>query len=343
MQPLVPASATLGVWGGLRDAALSPLRQLSFWKMKDRARRFGESGGHDLLSRLQRTAPTARFHPMGHSFGCITVSSAVGGAVDAPPLPRPIDSLFLVQGALSLWSFAAEIPYAKGKAGYFNRIIADRRVSGPIITTRSAYDTAIGRDDPLGAYLKKQLLLDQRFPAYGGIGAFGVRGLPVAPDMPIQSVGFQYDFRGARIYNLEASRVIRNGSGASGAHNDIAHPEVTHAFWAAVLCAMAPRSGGLLSPSQQRQQQQPQQHATAAAASTAAAAAATAAAATATTATTAAAAAATAAAATAAAVRAAATAHRWINAEIEDQCTRRGTSTRPSGMLWRSSRRCHAA
>ena len=27
-----PASATLGVWGGLRDAALSPLRQLSFWR-----------------------------------------------------------------------------------------------------------------------------------------------------------------------------------------------------------------------------------------------------------------------------------------------------------------------
>jgi hypothetical protein len=149
-----PAFATLGVWGGLRDAALSPLRQLSFWKMKDRARRFGESGGHDLLSRLQRTAPTARFHLMGHSFGCITVSSAVGGAVDAPPLPRPIDSLFLVQGALSLWSFAAEIPYAKGKAGYFNRIIADRRVSGPIITTRSAYDTAIGRYYPLGPTLR---------------------------------------------------------------------------------------------------------------------------------------------------------------------------------------------
>ena len=254
---------------------------------------------------------------MGHSFGCITVSSAVGGAVDAPPLPRPIDSLFLVQGALSLWSFAAEIPYAKGKAGYFNRIIADRRVSGPIITTRSAYDTAIGRDYPLGAYLKKQLLLDQRFPAYGGIGAFGVRGLPVAPDMPIQSVGFQYDFRGARIYNLEASRVIRNGSGASGAHNDIAHPEVTHAFWAAVLCAMAPRSGGLLSPSQQRQQQQPQwpqqqqQHHAAAAAATAAAA-------TATTATTAAAAATAAAAQQQQPSESAATAHRWINAEIED-------------------------
>ena len=44
-----------------------------------------------------------------------------------------------------------------------------------------------------------------------------------------------YAFRRRRVYNLEASGVIKNGEGASGAHSDIAHPEVAHAFWAAVL------------------------------------------------------------------------------------------------------------
>ena len=28
---------------------------------------------------------------------------------------------------------------------------------------------------------------------------------------------------------------IRNGGGASGAHSDIAHPEVAHAYWEAII------------------------------------------------------------------------------------------------------------
>ena len=43
----------------VRDAILSPLRQLSFWKMKDRARIFGETGGNALL-RGCRTRRRAR-------------------------------------------------------------------------------------------------------------------------------------------------------------------------------------------------------------------------------------------------------------------------------------------
>jgi hypothetical protein len=41
--------AVLGLAETFRNAVIVPLRQLSFWKMKDRARRFGESGGHELL------------------------------------------------------------------------------------------------------------------------------------------------------------------------------------------------------------------------------------------------------------------------------------------------------
>jgi hypothetical protein len=90
-----PVPAVLGFGDDLREAVLMPLRQLSFWKMKDRARHFGETGGHELLRRLQQAAPAAHFHLMGHSFGCIVVSAAVAGAADARPLPRPVDSLFL--------------------------------------------------------------------------------------------------------------------------------------------------------------------------------------------------------------------------------------------------------
>src|SRR5262245_23625268 len=52
-------------WGDL----LAPLRVLSFWRMKGRARSFGESGANELLRTMQGTGSgrDARFHLMGHS------------------------------------------------------------------------------------------------------------------------------------------------------------------------------------------------------------------------------------------------------------------------------------
>src|SRR6266516_85387 len=48
---------------------LAPLRVLTFWQMKRRARDFGESGASTLLRSLQEAAPAARFHLMGHRVG----------------------------------------------------------------------------------------------------------------------------------------------------------------------------------------------------------------------------------------------------------------------------------
>ncbi len=239
----VEADAAPGVLGGgfidsIKEHLLSPLRQISFWKMKDRARVFGESGAHELLSAMQRAAPpNTHFHLMGHSFGCIVASATVAGAASGTPLPRPVDSLFLVQGALSLWSFAQDIPYAAGTPGYFNRIVRDGLVRGPIVTTRSKHDHAVGTFYPRGAEVKKQLVLgDNEFPKYGGIGSFGIQGVTDATeDRPMQAATSSYGFQPGRIYNLEATAIIKEGGGASGAHSDIAHPEVAHAFWEAAL------------------------------------------------------------------------------------------------------------
>src|SRR5262249_1118254 len=62
-------------WGDL----LSPLRQLSFWRMKKRARTVGESGMHDFIAQLQNACVNTKFHLMGHSFGGIVVSAILGG------------------------------------------------------------------------------------------------------------------------------------------------------------------------------------------------------------------------------------------------------------------------
>jgi hypothetical protein len=217
------------------DGILTPLRQLSFWKMKDRARKFGEAGAGELLRLLQDAAPrTTRFHLMGHSFGCIVVSAALAGTGPSELL-RPVDSLVLVQGALSLWAYSPEVPHVPGAAGYFHRIIAQHLVKGPIVTTRSSHDTAVGKYYPLGARMAFQYLLGE-LPKYGGIGTYGIQGLkPLTDNRPIATADTDYSFQPGRIYNLDAQSVIAHGDDPSGAHSDIAHPEVAHAVWQAAL------------------------------------------------------------------------------------------------------------
>jgi hypothetical protein len=217
----------------VRDALLMPLRQLSFWKMKDRARQFGERGARELLTTIRAANSQVDIHLMGHSFGCIVVSAAVAGAPDDASPRIPVGSLFLVQGAMSLWSYADEIPSRSG-SGYFRRIVAEKLVRGPIITTRSTRDTAVGKIYPLGAWAARQYVLGHDdLPLYGGVGAFGLQAV-TAIDLPMGSADHAYSFKSGALYNLEASKVIRNGGGLSGAHSDIVHPEVAHVLWEAI-------------------------------------------------------------------------------------------------------------
>jgi hypothetical protein len=226
-----------GLFGTVKGLFVAPLQQLSFWKMKDRGRRIGETGGHALLIQLQRAAqPNVHFHLMGHSFGCIVVSATVAGAPGGEKLPRPVQSLFLVQGALSLWSFCSSIPYAKTEAGYFNRIVKQSLVDGPIVTTRSSFDSAVRKLYPKAAAIAGQLVLDDELPKFGGVGTFGAQGLgDLAAELVLQPADFAYGFKKGHVYNLEASGIIKNGEGFSGAHSDIAHPEVAHVMWQAAL------------------------------------------------------------------------------------------------------------
>jgi len=222
-------------FGGL----LAPLRLLSFWKMKDRARQFGETGGFKLLSDLQRVAKVergVRFHLMGHSFGCIVVSAMLGGPDGHGRLDRPVNSVALIQGALSLWSYCSDIPRTVGQTGYFHSVIADGKIAGPIITTQSEFDTAVGRFYPLGAGIRQQVnFVPGELPKYGGLGTFGARGPDLGiVDLKMLPIEGSYTFEHGKIYNLESSQFIHEGSGPSGAHGDILRPEVAHAVWEAV-------------------------------------------------------------------------------------------------------------
>jgi hypothetical protein len=156
---------------------LAPLRVLSFWKMKDRGRRFGQTGSRSLLDDLQEASEdTVRFHLMGHSFGCIVVSAMLVGP-GGRGLARPMYSAALLQGAFSLWSYCSDIPVARGRPGFFHRVVEGGRVAGPIITSQSSFDVAVGRFYPLGAGVARQVeFAPGELPKYGAVGAFGLRG-----------------------------------------------------------------------------------------------------------------------------------------------------------------------
>jgi hypothetical protein len=98
---------------------LGVLRQLSYFKMKNRARTVGEVGMHQFLKDLQTATAGkgTRIHLMGHSFGTIVISGMLGGPNGRGPLVRPVDSVVLAQGALSLWSLCARYSVQEGRSG----------------------------------------------------------------------------------------------------------------------------------------------------------------------------------------------------------------------------------
>lgn len=226
--------------GGL----LAPLRTLTFWHMKRRANRFGEKGAGSLLDAIQEQHRDLAVHLMGHSFGCIVASSAVAGPLEQPR-GKPVASLTLMQGAMSLWSFCADIPVDPGRSGYFHRVVADQLVSGPILASTSYHDRAVRTFYAIAATMAKQVEFPAgsvELPKYGGIGMWGIQGLdPVARGETLVENGSDLRLNAREVVNLDAKAVIKEGSGPSGAHSDLAHPAVADAVWQAIACGSLAR------------------------------------------------------------------------------------------------------
>jgi hypothetical protein len=262
----------------VRDLVLAPVRLMSFWAMKDRARVIGQKTVHDLLIALLEAAPGARVHVMGHSFGCIVVSAAICGPIDdscaiTSRLPRPVSSVFLAQGAMSLWSYAGQIPSFAGQVGAYQPIeVSPALIVGPLVTTQSVYDTANGSFFPLAARLgSPDIMAEARarvlaivngqapagkaYPDYGAVGTYGLRGTQslTMRDLTVHRTagapGPDYGLLPGTCYNVDASQVIRTGQWPEGAHSDISHPEIAHLFWGAVQAGAVYESPpGITSP-----------------------------------------------------------------------------------------------
>jgi hypothetical protein len=109
-----------------------------------------------------------------------------------------------------------------------------------MIVTRSKNDSAVGVFYPLASQVKGSASFNPvSLPEFGAIGAFGIQGIAddVRNELKMLAADGSYTLEKGKIYNLESSQFIAKKEGASGAHSDIAGPEVAHAIWSAALAS----------------------------------------------------------------------------------------------------------
>lgn len=227
---LVQTAATLSGTEPSRESVVAKVvNLLSFYQMKERAHLIGETGASNLISQIMSALPKdKRVCLMGHSFGCIVVSSMLTHAeLDG----RYVNSVVLLQGALSIWSYSDQI-IGMTSRGRYRAMLG--KIRGPVITTQSSNDTAVGIAYPaaVSALDGERFKTNSVYHDYAGVGTAGVRGngIPIC-DLLISPANETYNFQHGIIYNLQADSVICNGNGPSGAHCDIAKPEVANAVW----------------------------------------------------------------------------------------------------------------
>lgn len=112
------------------------VRMFSTYQMKDRAGHVGWRGMAPLLRDLVKSPSTARVHAAGHSYGCKVMLSAI---CEPTPFNRALDSLLLLQPAISHLSFAAKVPGTQ-RAGGYRAALDATRVRPPILCTYSKHD-----------------------------------------------------------------------------------------------------------------------------------------------------------------------------------------------------------
>lgn len=200
--------------GALALRELDPrqiVRLVTLRVMKDRA---GYVGAHGVGSFLQdllaaSAANRPKFHLIGHSFGAKVCLSAI---CHPAQLPRPVDSLLLLQPAVSHRCFADD---ELGTGGY---VETPRRVLQPVLSTYSS------RDKPLHVFfqyaVRREVDRDEasiaagepsRWAALGGFGPHGMGALAqhVAVRLPASDPS-RYDLGrdAARVYGVDATSTI---------------------------------------------------------------------------------------------------------------------------------------
>ena len=191
--------------GGLTEPAaagfldkLNPrnlIRGLTVWQMKDRAGVVGSRGVGPLLRLMQDATQGSdtRFHLVGHSYGARVVLTAVAHP-HGGPLPRPVDSMLLLQPAVNHLCFADRLP--NGGLGGFRQVLA--QVRQPILSTFSSNDFPLSKTFHLALRRGKdlgevQIAADTPPSPYAALGGYGPRGFDDWEEVPIKDPTVEYD------------------------------------------------------------------------------------------------------------------------------------------------------
>ena len=210
---------------GTRAAARRLLNYVTYYQMKERAGVVGRDGVNGVLREVRARRPDIRIHLVGHSFGGRVATAAAVGPEDQPPVG--IATMTLLQAAFSHNGFAER--YDQVNDGFFRRLVTDRMVSGPVVISYTANDTAVGQLYPIASKIAGQAAsaLGDKNDLYGGIGRNGAQRTPEAVDGSLLDVGGAYALEGGKLYNLQADAFIKD-------HGDVTGGQIVHAMLAAV-------------------------------------------------------------------------------------------------------------
>lgn len=210
-----PSASDPAAAGGLDWLDPRPLlRTFTVYRMKDRAGRVGAKGVQPLLRELL-VGTSPRVHLIGHSYGGKVVLSSVGYGDD---LPRKVESVLLLQPAVSHLCFAERLPKSNEPGGY--RPVLDRVVQ-PVLATFSDRDVplhdtfhiAMRREADLGDARIAGNEPPSRYAALGGYGPRGAGEKLIPMQEPIVPYAFE---KGVRLIGLDGSKIISS-------HGDISN------------------------------------------------------------------------------------------------------------------------
>ena len=201
------------------------LNYVTYYQMKERAGKVGSQGLHPLLVQLRNKFPQVRLHLIGHSFGARLVTAAVAGP--GGPDHLQVASLTLLQAAFSHYSLAEK--YDGKHNGFFRRVVADKKVTGPILISFTQHDKAVGMAYAIASRIANQVAAAIGGPQdiYGGMGRNGALKTPEAVNGQKLDKNNRYAFQKGKVYNLDGNNCITH-------HSDICQQEVARALLAAI-------------------------------------------------------------------------------------------------------------
>jgi hypothetical protein len=176
---VVPEAAGWNPVSLIRDG----IRLTTVLLMKDRAGRVGGNGVARVLRAIVDGCPDARISLAGHSYGAKVMLSAL---CNGPAPSRAVDSVLLLQPALSCYAFTADLD---GHVGGYRSALD--RVREPIVTTYSRNDVPLTRFFHLAVRRKSDLaearIAGQPPSKFAALGGFGPQGVDATwIDMPAE-------------------------------------------------------------------------------------------------------------------------------------------------------------